>query len=168
MKIGIVSDSHGKAARLAEALEVLVARGAEAVVHCGDVGSVECMQRLGSAGVPTYAVAGNMDRHVDVLAVAAAECGVNFSAEVVVVPLGKGKRLAAAHGENKNVLDELIDGGQFPYVCHGHTHRASSERVGKTRVINPGALVHSRDPRRPTVALLDTETDAVEHIEVPK
>ena len=168
MKVGIVSDSHGRESRLAAALEVLVARGAEVVVHCGDIGSVECVWCLGAAGVPAYAVAGNMDRHADVLAAAAVQCGVNFSEAAVEVPLGDGSYLAATHGADQDLLAELTCGGQFPYVCHGHTHRARSERIGGTRVINPGALAHGRKPRRPTAALLDTDTDTVEHIRVPR
>ena len=38
------------------------------------------------------------------------------------------------------------------------------ERIGRTRVINPGALQRAR---RYTVALLDTEMDALELFELP-
>jgi predicted phosphodiesterase len=41
------------------------------------------------------------------------------------------------------------------------------QRIGKARVINPGALCHPRDPRYPTVAVLDTEADALEYIPLP-
>ena len=168
MKVGIVSDSHGSASRLTAALEALVGRGAEMVVHCGDIGSAECVQVLGRAGVPAYVVLGNMDRHEARLAAAARACAVRLGWEVVEAPIGDGRHLAAAHGHDEDVLAELVMGEQFPYVCHGHTHRRRDERLGGTRVINPGALRHSRDSEFPTAAILDTVADTVEHITVPK
>jgi hypothetical protein len=163
MKIGIISDTHGQAGRMKAAMEVLASRGVQAVVHCGDIGSAKCLELLASCGVPAYAVAGNMDRHVEDLELAAQRCGVNFAWEVVEVPIGGRRHLAATHGNDARVLGELVAGGQFPYVCHGHTHARRSERIGTVRVINPGALHHAH-PR--TLALLDTDADTVEHIVV--
>ena len=168
MKVGIVSDSHGDAGRLRSALRVLAERGADAIVHCGDVGSIQCVRALGAAGAAAYLVLGNMDRHARELAGAARDCGVNLHWEVVEVEIAEGRHLAATHGHDAAILRELIAEGQFPYVCHGHTHEVRDERVGKTRVINPGALRHSKHPRRPTVALLDTQTDTLEFIDVPR
>jgi len=168
MKIGIVSDSHGSASRLKAALEALVGLGAEMVVHCGDVGSAECVQVLGRAPVPAHLVLGNMDRHGAKLAAAAKACGVQLGWEVIEVAIGDGRHLVATHGHDENVLAELVMGEQFPYVCHGHTHRMRDERLAGTRVINPGALRHSRDSKLPTAAILDTDADTVEHITVPK
>jgi len=161
MKIGIISDSHGKAERLRAALEVLARRGVEAVVHCGDIGSVACMELLGSAPVPTYAIPGNMDRHVERFAATASRSGVTFAWEVVRVPIGDNEYLVATHGDDEDILGELINEQQFRYVCHGHTHNRRDERIGKVRVINPGALHHAK---RHTVAVLDTDTDKLEHI----
>lgn len=168
MKIGIVSDSHGNAKRLDTAVELLIGRDVEAIVHCGDIGSARCVEILGGGGVPTYMVPGNMDRHVGGLVSASKKWGVNFSWQVAKVPIGDGKYLVATHGDDERLLNELIVGGQFPYICRGHTHYASDERIGSVRIINPGALRHPRRPRRPTAAILDTAADTLEHINVPK
>ena len=168
MKIGIVSDTHGKAGRLQKAMDIFTSHNVEAVVHCGDIGSTDCLRVLGSSEKPAYLTLGNMDRHGEMLARQAAASGVNLAWEVVEVPLGNGEYLVATHGHDEDLLSELITGEQFPYVCHGHTHRVRDERIGKVRVINPGAMRHSRDPRHPTVAILDTETDTLEHLAVPK
>ena len=161
MKIGIVSDSHGKVRRLAKAIELLRRHGAQAIVHCGDIGSPRCLEVLGRAGVPAYGVAGNMDRHLERLRQEASRCGVHYSDETVLLPLGDNRYLAATHGHREEVIESLLAEGRFAYVCCGHTHKPRNERVGATRIVNPGALHHARPP---TVALLDTETDAVEHL----
>ncbi len=165
MKIGILSETHGKTKRLKLALSLFAARGVDAIVHCGDIGAVECIEMLGKTGVATYAVLGNMDRHPQLLIEAAQKCGVRLDWEVVEVPLGDGEFLVATHGHDEKILDELIHGQQFPYVCCGHTHRRSDKMHGKVRVINPGALHHSRKGG-PSFAILDTKTGLLEFIEL--
>ena len=166
MKIGLLSDSHRHTRRLSAAVEALVDLGAEAIVHCGDILSADDVKVLGEAGVPAYLVCGNMDRRPGRLADAAAGCGVTFSRRFVAVLLGDGQYLAALHGDDEDLLDELVAGGQFPYVCHGHTHRASDERHANARVICPGALRHPKHPGRPSAAVLDTAEDALTSIEL--
>ncbi|HUT58938.1 MAG TPA: YfcE family phosphodiesterase [Phycisphaerae bacterium] len=168
MRIGIVSDSHGKDRPLAAAMELFARRSVEAVVHCGDVGSTRCARVLGGAGVPTYVVQGNMDRSAAHLAAAVSAAGVTFDRAFVHVPIDGGRFLAAVHGHDRTLLKELIEGRQFPYVAHGHTHRFSDRRCGAVRVINPGALHNSRSPGYPTAAILDTASDTLEMIVVPK
>ncbi len=163
MRIGILSDSHGKADRLRAALDMLVEKKVEAIVHCGDVGSRKFMAMLAGTGVSVYVVAGNMDKYVMRLEAAANEHGIHFDWERLEVPIGEGRYLAVTHGHKGHILEELVLGGQFPYVCHGHTHVARDERVGQVRVINPGALHHSTEH---TVAVLDTDSDEVEFIEI--
>ena len=84
---------------------------------------------------------------------------MTFAEDFITVPIGNRRHLAATHGHLAHVVEELILGGQFPYVCHGHTHRLRDERIGGCRVINPGALRGPRGRRGPTCALLDTDTD---------
>jgi putative phosphoesterase len=164
MKIGIVSDSHGDTAKLCRALKIFETHDVGAIVHCGDVGGADCVEALASAGPDVYVVAGNMDRRVDELASVAEKLAVRFSWEVIEVPLGDGRSLVATHGSDERVLGELVHDRQFPYVCHGHTHRTRDDRLEGVRVINPGALRHAKVH---TVAVLDTETDMLEHILVP-
>ena len=164
MKIGIVSDSHGNVRRLQAALDAFAGRGAQAVVHCGDVGGVKCLHALADSGLKSYVVAGNTDRRADRLEQTARRLNIRFAWEVIEVPIAGGEYLVATHGSDAKILGELIAGRQFPYVCRGHTHRASDERHGPVRVINPGALHHPKHPRCPTAALLNTETGALEQI----
>lgn len=166
MKIGILSDSHGKTARLGRAARELADCGAEALVHCGDIVTAESLAVLAESGLDIYAVAGNMDKHVAPLRSEARASGVHFHAEMIEVPLGDGQYLVALHGDDEQLLNELIDGGQFPFICHGHTHRPRDEQVRGVRVINPGALRHPRGTDAKTVALLDTDTGELDWIEI--
>lgn len=164
MVLGIVSDTHGRTERLRSALKLLAARGAQVIVHCGDVGDAACLELLGGCGLPVYAVAGNMDRRVEDLELLAESLGVHFAWEVIEAPLGDGRFLAVTHGHDERVLGELVRSGEYPYVCHGHTHAPRDQRIGKTRVLNPGAL-HNASP--PTVAVLDAAADSVELLPLP-
>ena len=166
MLIGLLSDSHANTSRLKNALSLLVRQGAEAVVHCGDIGPPDQVAILAGPGAEAYLVPGNMDRRPEKLAKAARECGVNFAVDFLEVPLGDGRYLIALHGHNEQLLREFVAGGQFPYICYGHTHRAAEKMYGPVRVICPGALAHPRSPKYPTVAILDTDSDTVKFIEV--
>lgn len=148
---------------LARALSMLAERGAEAIVHCGDIGNDECITALSDTNLPTYAVAGNMDRHPRRLQSHADRNNIHFSPDTILVPLGGDKYLAATHGNNSRIMTELLGQNRFDYLCHGHTHQPRNEKIGPTRVINPGALRHAHPP---TAAILDTDTDTVEHFAV--
>jgi putative phosphoesterase len=167
MRIGILSDTHGKTKRLQKALELLTQNDAEAVVHCGDILSAEEVQVLGGFPGLAYLTAGNMDRHaVESIAESAESLGVMFAADFLSVPLRDGRELIATHGHLEELLDDLIRSGQYAYVCHGHTHYRRDERVGPTRVINPGALYHAKDRQGESVCLLDTDKDTVEFLKI--
>ena len=53
--------------------------------------------------------------------------------------------------------------GQYDYLLLGHTHVARDWRLGRLRIINPGALYRAS---KKTVATLDTRTDAVRYLTV--
>jgi putative phosphoesterase len=161
MRIGLLSDSHGRTIVQAAALTALAARKINALVHCGDLGSPDCLQQLSSLGIPAYAVLGNVDQDAGDLAEIAVDCGIMLGRKSVVIPLDGGRSAAATHGNDELLLRELIEGGRHAYVFHGHTHRVRDERIASVRVINPGALHNSRAPGHPTVAVLDTATEGV-------
>jgi putative phosphoesterase len=163
LKIGILSDSHGHVDRLRAAVQTLRTAGVETIVHCGDVGPVECLSVLAASAVPCYVVAGNMDHDVQALAEAAALHGVCFHERFVAVPLDDGRQLAVLHGHDVIQLNRLLVNGEYAYVCRGHTHKAADVRTGDVRVINPGGL-HNCRPY--TVAVLDTQTDDLQFLPV--
>jgi hypothetical protein len=107
-----------------------------------------------------------MDRRPGKFAKEARTHGVNFAEDFLEVPLGDGRHLIALHGHDEQLFQEFLAGEQFPYICHGHTHRTADNTYGQVRVICPGALAHPRSPKHPTAAILDTDSDTVRFIRV--
>jgi hypothetical protein len=149
MKVGLISDTHGDVARTTRAAELFRAAGVQAVLHAGDVGSEAVLDELRALDVPVHAVVGNTDYGLDLPAFFEAELG--------------GKRFAIAHGHDTARLKNAIRGGRHDYVITGHTHEQRDDCMGKTRVINPGAIFRSS---RPSVAVLDTDTDELKFVEL--
>jgi hypothetical protein len=158
MKIGVLSDSHSNADFVKRALDAFQERGIRTVLHCGDLTSPEIVRLF--EGFETYFVRGNMDRRPGEIerAVEATE-GPRFYGRKWERTLSD-KRIAVCHGDDSSLLNELLWSGEYDYVFHGHTHRPRDERIGKTRVINPGA--HDTN----TICIIDLARNEVEFIEL--
>lgn len=163
MRIGLLSDSHGDTSGLRRALTVLSELDVEAIVHCGDICCLDSLEMLKLLKLPAWLVAGNMDHNLaNQLQASARGTTVTFEHNTAEIPLGDNNYLIATHGDNDYLLDELIRGEQFPYICHGHTHRARDVRYGATRVICPGAISAPRHPGFPTATVIDSNTETVD------
>lgn len=154
MKIGILSDTHDDVRNLKAALEMLRAEGVTSVLHCGDVCGPEMVRALTSFDV--WFAQGNMDRQLRLAQAIGETFGAGRLAWLQKPPLD-GYTVAMIHGDNDEVLGNLISSGQYVYVFHGHTHRRRDQTVGRTRVINPGAL-GGRCNQRHSFCILDLGT----------
>jgi putative phosphoesterase len=152
--LGIMSDSHGRADRVRQARQMLECAGAEVLFHCGDVGGLEVLDEL--IGCRVYFVWGNMDSPSDAWRQYVESVGLRWPEVPLIVELA-GRRIAVCHG-HEPVFARAVESGQYDYVLYGHTHAGSDHRVGRTRLINPGALHRAR---LRTVALLDLARDAL-------
>ena len=155
MIVGILSDTHDRADAMAAGMELLRRGGAEFFVHCGDVGSQRVLDHL--AGVPSAFVFGNTDWDRATLARYAQQIGVACHPSLAELELG-GKTFAVTHGDDLRLRQRILTEQRHDYLLMGHTHVRMDQRVGKVRVINPGALHRAREK---TVALLDTGTERV-------
>src|SRR2546429_8839106 len=126
MMIGLISDTHGLMRR--SALDAL--RGADLIVHAGDVGSPEVIEAL-RAVAPVVAVRGNIDKQSwasRLPATAVAEAGP--------------ARIYALHDIHELDLDPAAAG--FHVVVSGHSHKPGRTDRAGGMYINPG----SAGPRR--------------------
>ena len=56
------------------------------------------------------------------------------------------KSIAFLHGDDIRLLESTIAEGRWDLVCYGHSHVATTSRVGPTVVLNPGALHRTAHP----------------------
>jgi putative phosphoesterase len=158
MKIGILSDSHGRLGTVTEALAELRDRGIDTLLHCGDIDDPPTVQLF--RGFSAHFVFGNCDTDRDELRQAMAEVGATLHEPFGHVEL-EGANIAFVHGDDAALLRDLERSDAFDFLFYGHTHAAEEHRTGRTRVINPGALHRARVK---TFVVLDLKTHAVESV----
>lgn len=167
IKLGLLSDTHGRAQIAREAVQLLLDHGADMLIHLGDIGSVEVIDALAatrpgqSEQVEAHLVFGNCDWQTQPLAQYARDLGViehGNAGELTV----DSKRIVFTHGHLNTVMDQAIQSGA-DYLLHGHTHLQADDVVGQTRVINPGALFRAS---KYTAAVLTPASGECEVIEV--
>jgi putative phosphoesterase len=164
MLIGVLSDTHNNIGNLLKALRIFRERHITTLVHCGDMCNVTTAQQMVDFNV--IYVNGNMDNSAAAVNDAlwfsnpnSETPGAFFSGTV------EGVKIGVTHGHMPSKLDKLIRYDGHAFVFTGHTHRQRDEMVGKTRVINPGALGGARYGPR-TVCIVDLTSQEVEFIEV--
>jgi putative phosphoesterase len=160
MKIGVVSDTHDRQEITQTAIRLLCGRGAELILHCGDIESPETVRLF--TEVPTHFIFGNWDLFRIDLKRAMRDTGAVWYEGPGVLELA-GKRIAWTHGHIHGERPKLEKCGEFDFVFYGHSHKPEAHRTGRTLVLNPGALHRAK---RKTVALIDVATGEWDHIEV--
>jgi len=123
---GVISDTHGLLRR--EAIAAL--RGADLIIHAGDVGNPEVLDRLRELA-PTFAVRGNIDTQAwarELPARGAVRAG--------------GLSFWVLHNISELDLDPAAAG--MAAVIYGHSHRPSIRSEDRILYLNPG----SAGPRR--------------------
>ena len=135
--IGLISDTHGL--MRPEALAAL--KGAELIIHAGDVGRPEILDALQSVA-PTVAIRGNIDKDPP--------CSSLPPTEIVEA----GPTLIyILHDVNDLDLDPVAAG--FQIVVSGHSHKPSQTERKGVLYINPGSAGPRRFRLPITVARLD-------------
>jgi len=124
--IGLISDTHG----LLRPSAVQALTGVDHIVHAGDVGSAEVLDRLWRIA-PVTAVRGNVDR----------------GQWADRLPTTAEVELSGIWFHVLHALDDLdLDphGGRFDVVVYGHSHRPECRSERGVWFVNPG----SAGPRR--------------------
>jgi putative phosphoesterase len=124
--IGLVSDTHGLLRP--EAIKALT--GADLILHAGDIGTREVLERLQSLA-PVVAVRGNNDRGDWAKAIPEREVTQVGSVSIYML-------------HDLNEIDVNPVAADFQVVVSGHTHQPLIERREGVLFVNPG----SAGPRR--------------------
>ena len=161
MKLGILADTHNHIENTRRALDAFRERGITRLIHCGDLTTVAIVELF--AGFSVTFVFGNSDQfHADLMQAAKALFGMGSMGYSYTAAIDD-KRIAVCHGNDEDMLNGYIQQNTYDFVFHGHTHHRRDEIVGKTRVINPGALGGNR-PEQRSICILDFETEETEFV----
>lgn len=144
MIICIVSDSHDHSVLLATAVKAAAARGAQAVIHCGDVIGPNTLRALQCIGLPVHVVHGNNVGDILAMTRLAAEPGsvVRYHGNDAQLEIA-GRKIFAVH--YPHIAEGMATTGEWDLVCCGHSHRAliarrSNIKGGETLLVNPGTV----------------------------
>lgn len=160
MKIGVISDTHGMFERTRQALEVFEREAVGAILHCGDVGSLDVLQLF--VGKLFWFVWGNTD-HPDAGWRRALEAwGLSYPETSPLRFDLAGKRIVLAHGHEKT-FRQTFRSPQADFFFYGHSHARAVARLAGCTVVNPGAIQRTA---LPTVAIVDLLTDQVRHLDL--
>ena len=169
MKICIVSDSHDNRRLLDIAVADAKQRGAEVVLHCGDVVAPTTLRVLQKFGLPVHVIHGNNTG--DLFATAQ----LSHDPDSVVQYHGQDAGLEL-HGRKIFIVHyphyarAMGATGEWDMVCCGHDHRAEIDTIatvagGETLFINPGTVAGVG--ASPTYVMCDLATMHFEILDVP-
>ena len=160
MKVCIVSDSHDNRALLATAVHDAKQKGAELVLHCGDVIAPTTLRGLPPIGLPVHVIHGNntgdlvamhyvMNKFPGIIHYYGMDAQLEFA----------GKKIFLVHYPHYARAMALT--GDYDLVCCGHDHTTSIKQVEnikgqQTTLINPGTVGGIGKP--PTYILGDLTT----------
>jgi uncharacterized protein len=137
MRIGVISDTHGLLRpEVQKALQ-----GVDLIVHAGDVGKPEILDRLKTIA-PVFAVRGNVDT----------EKWASQLPATSVVEAG-GACLYLIH--NLRQMDLSPKGAGIDIVISGHTHQAEQWERDGVLYLNPGSAGPRRFSLPVTTAMID-------------
>jgi hypothetical protein len=161
VKIGIISDTHSKERWLIQALDVLRNQNISILAHCGDLTDFAMCRHMRDFQV--YYAFGNGDVASGAIALNLQQMNPTSQWGLSVEFTLDGRAFYVCHGNHPEMIRSALESGNFDYLLHGHSHEFKDMRVGRTRVINPGALGDRIRPH--SFAVLDIETDTLtQHI----
>lgn len=169
MKICIISDSHDNRFLMAAAVADAKARGAEQVLHCGDVVAPTTLRILNQYALPVHVIHGNNQGDTYAMGMLAhdpSNCIHYYGQDAAINLLDK--RIFTVHFPH--YARALALTGDYDLVCCGHDHRCEVREVenvkgGTTILINPGTV--GGVGAEPTYAIGDLETMEFEIRAVP-
>ena len=158
--IGIISDTHENEDGMRKAAGIFKEKNVDFSVHCGDIVSPPVLEHF--KDLKMKLVFGNNDGERNGLISKCRELGFEEIKDELEFEY-LGKIFYVYHGTNIRKLDAAIKSNKYDYILTGHTHIKKDEKIGKTRIINPGALFRAY-PK--TIALLDAKNDILEFVEL--
>jgi putative phosphoesterase len=142
MRIGVISDTHGKLRP-----EVFTHfAGVDRILHAGDIGDAEILVEL-QAIAPVTAVFGNVD-----------DFGIRSRVPEVATLEAVGRKIVVVHGHQVGSPTPRLLRRAHPkadVLVFGHTHVPLSEEHDGCLFVNPGSAGPARFRLKPSVMVLE-------------
>ena len=155
MLIGLISDTHDNLPMVEKAVKRLNDEKVELVLHAGDYVAPFVIPKFKALSCKLIGVFGNNDGDHELLRKRFSEtenCTVRGRfAEIDA----DGFKIALLHGDETELLNALINHGNFDAIVHGHSHGNVAHKNDKILIVNPGETCGYLTGK-PTIALLDT------------
>jgi len=169
MRICIVSDSHDNRYLLKAAVADAIKRGAECVLHCGDIVAPTTLRSLISLDIPVHAIHGNNTGDLHSMSMLACDPAnkIHYHGQDADFSLAD-KRIFLVHYPHYAQAMALT--GNYDLICCGHDHRTTIETIdtikgSQTTLVNPGTV--GGVGAVPTYIMGDLTTMEFEIVEVP-
>jgi putative phosphoesterase len=159
VRVGVISDTHGHVENTRRAVRMFESLGVDAVLHCGDIGSVAIVELF--AAWPAHFVFGNCDEDLEEFAKQIAHAGQTCHGLFGDLEFD-GVKVALLHSHDGRRFRQTIESGEYDLVCYGHTHVAATDRRGDTLVVNPGAIYRANPHSVAVVDLSGVEATIIE------
>lgn len=164
MKVLVLADIHDHIEKLQKVVDQVSGK-VEVAIFCGDMVSPFTTGLLAKLDLPTYACLGNNDEdQVGMVKRGGAKfVWTHLSQEFGQIELA-GNKIAFCH--YPKLAELLAKTDEYDAVFFGHTHLATAKMVGKTLLLNPGAVcginfsTAGYDPG--SFALYDTDANSAE------
>lgn len=144
MKICLLSDSHDNIPLLCAAVAEAKQRGAQAILHCGDIVAPSTLKKLSAYDLPVHAIHGNNTGDLYTLSKFSntAESLIRYYGQDAAITLA-GRKIFLVH--YPHYAQAMAVTGNYDLVCCGHTHRVSIEQITnikgtQTLLCNPGSV----------------------------
>ncbi len=175
MRILILSDIHDNIVRLRHVLGFAPEIGIEAIIVCGDWGRAlttidefhTVKNEGGVYGMKIYGVLGNADINPE-MPKALSNAGIEFDKDFLELNVGN-RKIGLAHYPTSSVtlggkaLKQAAQSQTYDILFHGHTHKKTETILGRTLIVNPGALSRTLSP---SFAVYDTAKNSVEFVNI--
>jgi len=144
MKIAVLSDTHRKFPLAKEAIDFLVAKKAEYIIHAGDICEYDTIEYIKNTALPYIAVYGNNDAHMIQY-----HNDFNLHKEPYYFKI-KDIKFKLMHLPYYLTPDSDI-------VIFGHTHIFQAEKQKSTLFLNPGEVCAREKPLSESILLEITD-----------
>lgn len=162
MKLGIIADTHDHIAKIQKVVRIFKRANVEAIVHCGDFVAPFALRPFEEAKIQFIGVFGNNDGEKEGLRNFVKTFGTIHHPPYTFTLAGRKFLLCHSPLSNQDLRESCY---KHDYVCFGHTHQITYEKMKNALLINPGEACGWLYGTA-SIGILDTETNKFSTMEI--